>query len=186
MVPILETERLRLRCFREEDLAAQASMLGDEAIMQFLGGVRQSREETWRRMLAMIGCWPTFGFGYWAIERLSDGAVLGQVGFADYKRDINPSIDTLPEMGWVVARHAHGHGYAGEAVEAGLRWADAHLAGRDIVAIIDPGNEASLALAKRSGFSQYEEAMYKGAPILIFRRFARSPAAAATTATPAP
>jgi len=185
MVPILETERLRLRIFCEDDLVVHAKTLGDPVVMRFLGGVPQTREETWRRMLAMVGSWSVFGFGYWAVERISDGAFLGQMGFADYRRAMVPSLHDMPEMGWVFAPDAHGQGYAQEAGRAALSWADRALPGREIVAIIDHGNEASIRLAEKLGFSSVEEALYKDGTILLFRRPPVLPAAAAATATAA-
>lgn len=170
MVPIVETERLRLRAFRESDLEAQAKVMGDPDVVRHLGGTPFAREDTWRRILMACGLWPLFGFGYWAVERKEDGAYLGQAGFADFKRDMQPSIEGLPEMGWIFAPYAQGQGYASEAVRGGLRWADAALAGREIVAIISPANAPSVRVAERTGFSVREEALYKGEPILLFRR----------------
>jgi RimJ/RimL family protein N-acetyltransferase len=111
------------------------------------------------------------GYGYWAVERKEDGLLVGHAGFADMKRDMRPSIEGLPEMGWIFARDAQGQGYAREAVAAGLAWADSALHAPEIVAIIDPANAPSIRVAERAGFSVREEAVYKGEPILLFRRF---------------
>lgn len=169
-VPIIETERLRLRSFRESDLEAQAKVMGDPEVVRHLGGTPFAREDTWRRILMACGLWPMFGYGYWAVERKEDGAYLGQAGFSDFKRDMQPSIEGFPEMGWIFAPYAQGQGYATEAVAAGLRWADRALAGREITAIISHANAPSIRVAERTGFSIREEALYKGEPILLFRR----------------
>ena len=71
--------------------------------------------------------WSLLGYGYWAVERREDGAMIGQIGFADFKRDMAPGIEDLPEMGWMFAREASGQGYATEAAAAALAWADATL-----------------------------------------------------------
>lgn len=170
MVPIVETERLRLRSFRESDLEAQAKVMGDPEVVRHLGGTPFAREDTWRRILTACGLWPMFGFGYWAVERREDGAYLGQAGFSDFKRDMNPSIEGTPEMGWIFAPYAQGQGYASEAVAGGLRWADEALPGREITAIISHANAPSIRVAERTGFCVREEALYKGEPILLFRR----------------
>ena len=169
-VPTIETARLRLRAMREDDLDAQAAILGDVEVTRHLGGTTFSREDTWRRMLAAPGLWAMLGYGYWSVERRDDGAWLGQVGFADFKRDMTPSIEGLPEMGWIFAPHAQGQGYALEAVAAGLDWADAQLRASEITAIIDPDNSRSIRLAERAGFDVREQAVYRGEPILLFRR----------------
>ncbi len=168
--PIIETPRLRLRGFRATDLDAQWASMTDPEVVRFLGGVAQSREETWRKILASPGLWALLGYGFWVAERLDDGAYLGQIGFADFKRDMKPGIENIPEMGWIMAREAQGRGYASEAVLAALAWADEALGGGEIVAIISHANAASIRIAEKAGFSRREEADYKGEPILLFRR----------------
>lgn len=170
MVPAIETARLCLRGFTATDVTAQAAMLGDPEVMRHLGGPAQSREQAWRRLLAGAGMWPVLGYGYWAVERRTDGAMIGQVGFGDFNRDLEPSITGIPEMGWVFAASAHGQGYAAEAAAAALEWGDRMLPGHSFAAIIDPANHPSIRLARKLGFGEEQEARYEGAPILLFRR----------------
>ncbi|MFL6844777.1 MAG: GNAT family N-acetyltransferase [Allosphingosinicella sp.] len=168
--PVLETARLRLRGFRASDLDAQAEAMTDPEVVRHLGGSPMSREDTWRKILASPGLWALLGYGYWVMERREDGAYLGQIGFADFKRDMKPRIEGLPEMGWIVARRAHGQGYATEAALAALAWADEALGRPEITAIISHENAPSIRVAEKGGFSVREEAVYKGEPILLFRR----------------
>lgn len=170
MIPVLETERLRLRAFREKDLDPWAAVTADPAVVRYLGNAGFSREETWRRIASSTGAWLILGYGYWAVERRADGALIGHVGFADFKRDMRPSIEGRPEMGWVFAAHAHGQGFAREAVAAGLAWADANLKATEIVAIIDPANAPSIRVAEKAGFEAQGEGLYKGDRILVFSR----------------
>lgn len=170
VAPVLETVRLRLRPFRESDLEAHAAALGDPTVVRHLGGKPLTREEAWRRLLCAPGLWKLLGYGYWAVERRADGAWLGQIGFADFKRDMTPSIEGLAEMGWIFAPHGQRQGYAGEAATAALEWADRTLAEPEIVAIIDPENSASIRVAERSGFGERHPAVYHGETILLFRR----------------
>jgi len=180
VTPVLETERLRLRGYVAGDHDPVAAMLGDPEVMRFIGGEPLNRENAWRRMLALPALWQLLGFGYWIVERKGDRAVIGQVGFADFKRDMTPSIEGIPEAGWQFSRQVHGQGYAAEAMQAALAWADDALGG-EFAAIIDHGNEPSIRLARRLGFSSAEEAVYREAPILLFRRPGRSPAASSST-----
>ena len=168
--PVVETERLRLRGFRASDLDAQAAAMADPGVVRHLGGSPMSREDTWRKILASPGLWALLGYGYWVVERREDGAYLGQIGFADFKRDMTPNIENIPEMGWIMAPAAQGRGYATEAVLAALAWADEALGGGEIVAIISHANAASIRIAEKGGFAVREEAVYKGEPILLFRR----------------
>jgi RimJ/RimL family protein N-acetyltransferase len=168
--PVLETARLVLRPFRAGDVDAQAAIMGDELVMRHLGGQPLAREDSWRKLLNGAGLWALFGYGYWAVERRADGAMIGQVGFADFKREMKPGIEGLPEAGWLFAREAFGQGYASEAVTAMLAWADRALDAPETVAIIDADNAASIRVAEKCGFDRREDAVYRGEPIQLFRR----------------
>ena len=168
-VPVLATERLTLRPFRAGDVDAWVAMLGDARVMRHLGGPL-AREESWRKLLCGAGLWGLFGYGYWAVERREDGRMIGQVGFADFKRDMVPVIENIPEMGWLFAADTGGQGYATEAAAAGLAWIERHLAPPEVVAIIAPDNAASIRIAEKSGFATREPALYRGDPMLLFRR----------------
>jgi RimJ/RimL family protein N-acetyltransferase len=168
--PVLETARLRLTSYRADHAADHAALLADGAVMRHLGGPL-SREDAWRRLLSAAGLWPVLGYGYWVVERRSDGAFLGQLGFADFHRDLDHSLDGLPEMGWMFVPAAQGQGIASEAAVAALEWIDQAFSPRNIPAIIHPDNEPSLKLAARHGFTLTERTTYKDAPILILRRY---------------
>jgi RimJ/RimL family protein N-acetyltransferase len=168
--PVLETARLVLRPFRQEDLDAQARTMGDPEVVRHLGGSPFSREDTWRRLLCAPGLWNLLGYGYWAVTGRDDGRYLGQLGFADFKREMTPAIEGLPEMGWIFAPAAQGQGYATEAGLAALAWADQVLQAPEITAIIDAGNAPSIRVAEKIGFNENEPATYRGEPILLFRR----------------
>jgi RimJ/RimL family protein N-acetyltransferase len=166
----LETARLRLRPASPEDFDVKAAMLSDAETVRYLGGTALSREETWRKLLIGPALWAWLGYGYWSVERKSDGRLIGELGFADFKRDMTPSIEGLPEMGWVFASDVVGQGYASEGVAAALAWIDGALAPPQIVAIIDPDNRASIRLAEAQGFMKDGPATYRGEPILLLRR----------------
>ena len=168
--PRIQTERLILRAFRVEDLEPLAAIWADEDVVRYIGGQKLSREDTWRRSLAACAQWPYVGFGYWIAEAKADGSVVGQVGFADFKRDMHPTIEGEPELGYVFAPAVHGKGIAREACSAALDWADANLEAVSYPAIISPENEASIRLAERLGFRRGPEATYRGEAIALFRR----------------
>ncbi|RST31086.1 N-acetyltransferase [Sphingomonas ginkgonis] len=178
--PRLETGRLILREFRRDDLAAYAATLGDAVIMRHLGGQPVSREDSWRKLMMIVGQWPLLGYGYWAVERRDDGRMVGHVGFCDFERAVEPPLAPGPEMGWIFDASVHGEGMAGEACRAALAWIDSTLAPATIPAIINPDNQASIRLAERLGFERRPDAVYHGGPITVFER--RRPAAAPVAA----
>ena len=113
--------------------------------------------------------WGLLGYGYWAVEEKSSGRCIGDIGYADFKRDITPSLDGMPELGWVLASDAHGKGYASEALAAVLAWGQSHFGEHRAACIIAPENLASIRVATKAGFHRWCEAVYHGSPSLIFR-----------------
>lgn len=138
--------------------------------MRHLGGHPLTREDSWRRLACGVGLWPLTGLGMWAVERRVDGRFLGQLGFFDFQRDIDPSLGGEPEMGWIFASGSHGQGFAREACEAALEWIDREIAAPSIPAIIDLDNLPSMKLAERLGFERQDDASYHGNPISLWRR----------------
>lgn len=169
-VPVLETARLRLRAHRSEDHAARTAIWSDPEIMRYLGGRPLTGEEVWRRQLQFIGLWNLLGYGYWAVEEKDTGHYIGDVGFADFHRDMQPSLVGMLEFGWVLAPRAHGKGYASEAVAAAISWGGRHFGSLRAVCIIDPANLPSIRVAEKAGFKLWQEATYRDAPTLVFSR----------------
>ena len=170
--PRLETERLILRGFEAGDFDAYHATMQDPQVMRHLGGDALGREEATRRMSLFTGFWELQGRGMWSVELKSGGPMIGHVGFFDLRRDMQPSIEGLPEMGWIFDRSVHGQGIAYEASKAALDWHDATYGKLEIPAIIAPANSASMKLAERLGFVREADATYKGEPIALFRRHA--------------
>jgi RimJ/RimL family protein N-acetyltransferase len=164
MIPVLETPRLLLRPHRVEDFEALATLWADPAVTRFIGKP-SSREESWARLLRYGGLWPLLGFGYWAVEDRATGAYLGDVGFADFHRAMDPAPPALPEMGWVLAPAAHGRGVATEAASAALAWL-----GRPCFCIIDPAHAGSLRVAAKLGFVAAGLCRYRNADTTLLTR----------------
>jgi RimJ/RimL family protein N-acetyltransferase len=93
VAPVLETERLRLRSHQSSDFADCVSMWSDPGVVRYTIRDPSPPPRTWLRILAYRGHWALLGFGYWAIEDRVSGRFVGELGFADFKRDIQPSID---------------------------------------------------------------------------------------------
>jgi RimJ/RimL family protein N-acetyltransferase len=127
VVPVLETERLRLRGHSLSDFVHCAAMWADPKVTEHIGGKPLTEEECWTRLLRYIGHWALLGFGYWVVEEKATGNFVGETGFADYKRDLEPGLKGVPEIGWVFVAQAHGKGYATEAVRAVVAWGDVHF-----------------------------------------------------------
>ena len=139
-------------------------------VHRHFGPEPMGQEEGWRRLAAAVGGWQLVGFGTWAVERKSDGKLIGNAGLFNAWRGLEPEFGDEPEMGWILAADAHGHGLASEACRAVLDWAQANLDPTPIWAIIAPANAASMKLAGKLGFEALHETPYHGEPTVILRR----------------
>jgi RimJ/RimL family protein N-acetyltransferase len=169
-VPTIETGRLILRGHRLDDFDNYLALWTDPAVTRFIGGKPSSREEVWGRLLRNIGHWASLGFGYWGIMEKDTGSFIGEAGFADFRREIEPSLDDVPEIGWALVPHAHGKGYATEAVRAIITWGDAHFDFRRTACIIAPENEPSIRVAQKCGYREFRRTTYKDKPTIMFMR----------------
>jgi len=171
-VPVLETERLILREHRRADLAPCAAMWSDPAVFRHISGKPSTDNQSWMRLLAFSGHWGLLGFGFWAVEEKSSGAYVGQIGFADFHREIESSFEGAPEIGWVLASPFHGQGYGTEGVRAALAWGDAFFTAPRTVCMIAPENAASIRLAEKFGYREYARTTFLDGPVRLFERFA--------------
>lgn len=123
----IDTERLTMRRPRLEDFEEALAMWADPQVTRYITGKPSTREEMWFRLLRNAGHWDLMGFGFWVVHEKSTGRFVGEVGLADFHRDIEPPLGNFKEAGWVLSPAAHGQGYATEAVHAALRWAEGRL-----------------------------------------------------------
>ena len=159
-----------LRGFREDDLDEHAAILSDPVVMEHFDGHLFGREDSWRRLLGGVGLWSLQGTGLLAAERKADGKLVGHVGLFDYHREITPSIEGVPELGYIFAAEVHGQGIAREACDALMQWADETLDADETVAIISISNTPSMKLAERLGYQRQPDGIYREEPISLWRR----------------
>ena len=141
----LETERLLLRMWREADFEAYAEICADPEVMRYLGGKPFSRMEAWRHMAVLVGHWQLRGYGHWAVEEKASGKFIGRIGF------LNPEGWPGFEIGWTLARHAQGKGYATEGARRALEYAFTEMDRDHVISLINPLNAASICVAERLG-----------------------------------
>ncbi|MFD2237479.1 GNAT family N-acetyltransferase [Aureimonas populi] len=168
--PTIETARLRLRAPTLEDYEAYAAMWREPQVLRYTLREAPGPEQMWVRFLRNPGFWAYLGFGLFTVEERVSGRFAGQVGFFDSRREIDPSLTGEMEVGWTFASRAQGQGYGREATTALFAWAGERFAGRRAVAIIDPGNEVSLKVAARLGFTQVARTTYHGEVVLLLER----------------
>jgi RimJ/RimL family protein N-acetyltransferase len=170
--PPLETARLVLRGHRMEDLGDCLSMWSDPLVVRHVGGKPLSEEEVWGKLLRNVGHWSLVGYGYWVVTEKGSGRFVGEVGFANFKRQLSPPIHGVPEAGWVLSRHAHGKGYATEAMAAAYAWHHGRYGPQRTVCIIDPQNAPSFRVAEKLGFQKVTQTLYRNEPVVLMERAA--------------
>lgn len=144
----LETSRLLLREWRDTDREAFAAIVGDSHVMRFYPATR-SRAEADAWMDKMIAGQANGTGHFLAVERKSDGALLGLTGTGD----INFPIPTEPklEIGWVLGKDYWGQGYAPEAARAAMEHAFTKLNAPEVVAFTARVNLPSQRVMEKLG-----------------------------------
>src|SRR5262245_8778641 len=143
-MPALQTERLVLRTFREADLDAYARICADPDVVRYVGQPF-SRAEAWLHIATMLGHWQLRGYGMWAVEERSSGALIGRIGF--YEPEGWPGM----ELGWMLARSHWGRGLATEGARAALAFAFEVLRKSHVISLIRAENVASIRIAAKLG-----------------------------------
>ena len=162
-IPLLETDRLILRGFVQDDLDAYTGIFGDPEVARFIGtGAPVDRELAWRGMATMVGHWHLRGFGMWAVEEKLSGEMIGRAGL------LEPEGWPATEIGWAIARAHWGKGFATESGRRCLRWA-VEAQGRDrLISFIRPDNAASIRVAEKLGMTLGREIEIMGGPALVY------------------
>ena len=109
-VPLMQTDRLVMRGHGLADYVDCLDLWTEPAVTRYIGGRPFSSEEVWGRLQRYVGHWSLLGYGYWLVAEKGTGAFVGEVGFADFKRQITPSFDGVPEIGWALLPTAQGKG----------------------------------------------------------------------------
>jgi len=169
--PDLDTPRLSLRGHTLADFPESAALWGDPEVTRHIGGRPSTEEEAWARLLRYAGLWTLLGLGYWVVREKGSGRFVGEVGFANFRRQIDPPLGEAPEIGWVLSPWAHGKGYATEAAQAVIAWGERRFgAGAKTVCIVDPANHASLRVAEKCGYREVCRATYKEHATVLLAR----------------
>jgi RimJ/RimL family protein N-acetyltransferase len=168
--PTIETARLTLRAHRLDDFAQSFAMWSDPVVTRYIGGKPSTEQQTWSRLLNYAGHWALLGFGYWALEEKTTGRFVGELGFANFRRDIAPSMRDAPELGWALASSFHGQGFATEAVRAATGWGEARFESARTVCLIDAQNVASIRVAEKCGYRVFERTVFNGVATLFCER----------------
>ena len=146
---MLSTERLVLRPVTADDHAALLAHWTQPDVRRFLfDGAAPSSAEVAETIEESIGDFAARGFGVWLIELGSAAGLVGTAG-------LRPLGGSGLEIFYSLAPDAWGHGYATEAARAVVEYGLGPLGLPEVLAEVDEGNAASVAVVKRLGMTPY-------------------------------
>jgi [ribosomal protein S5]-alanine N-acetyltransferase len=152
---VLSTERLVLRPVTADDHAALLGHWTQPDVRRFLfDGAAMSAVEVAETIEESIGDFAASGYGIWLIEL---GSAAGLIGTADPvgTAGLRPLEESGLEIFYSLAPGAWGHGYATEAARAVMEYGLGPLGLPEVLAEVDEGNAASVAVVKRLGMTPF-------------------------------
>lgn len=155
----LETERLLLRAWRDEDREPYARMCADPEVMRYLPAVLAPKESD-AQIDRFIRHWNEHGYGLWAVEEKESGNFTGFIGLSRHEDWTASQHKT--EIGWRLEKKFWGRGFATEGALAGLRFGFKKVGLEGITSICDPRNRASRRVMEKIGMKFGGEVLFRG------------------------
>ena len=156
------TQRLILRHWREEDRDAFERIWLDPDVWRSLRpGAAFDPGYGARRFEHHLGHWAQYGFGLWAVQQRADCEIVGWVGCAHPTFLAELAADV--EVGWTLRRAFWGRGLASEGATVAVSTGFDELDIDRLISLIDPSNEASIAVARRLGMRYYSDVHHTSA-----------------------
>jgi RimJ/RimL family protein N-acetyltransferase len=159
----VETDRLLLRPFTDEDVEALHAMWSDPEVGPWVGGTHTDPSESVEELAEHLRHQQRHGFGFWAVEERATGRLVGEVGLMLFENR-GPEIET----GWCFVRETWGRGYAREAAARWLELGFDELGLDRVIAVILPENERSIRLARALGMRETGRRHAYGREHLLF------------------
>lgn len=162
-IPVIETERIRLRELRAGDVALFTRMYADARVTRHLGDGRTlDAGQAWRSCAALAGHWTLRGYGQWIAEEKATGTAMGRIGL------FHPIDWPGLEVGWTLAPEHWGKGYATEGARAALDYAFDVVQAGEVISLIRPDNAASIRVAEKLGGVLDRRIDFQGGEALVY------------------
>jgi RimJ/RimL family protein N-acetyltransferase len=163
----LETARLRLRLWRDEDLDTIARWNGDPFVMRHMGRPPMTREESAEALARYRRHWDEHGFGLWAVELRETGELIGRTGLSFHR-----AWPDDPELGWLIDPAHTGRGLATEGGAASAEYGFGVLGVPRLVSICVEENAESRRVMEKLGFRLHETVHFDplGIDLLVHAR----------------
>jgi RimJ/RimL family protein N-acetyltransferase len=155
----LETERLLLRQWRDDDVEPLAEIYVQPEYVAFMR--ERTRDETLEQIERFRRLWAEDGFAHWAAEERATGRLIGRIGLL---RHHDWPLEPSPvEVGWTLHRDWTGRGLATEGGRASVEvWRELLPNDPRILSITTPDNVRSRAVMRRLGLTEHGTAVWHG------------------------
>ena len=155
----IETQRLVLRRFRDDDLDPMAAIWADPEVMQHIGeGQARDRAASASLLGRFQRHWDEHGFGLWAVIPRGSEQPVGWSGLS--VPAFLPAVLPAVEVGWLLARSEWGNGYATEAAGAAVAYGFGELGLDRLISLVYVENTPSAAVARRLGMRPSEQVVH--------------------------
>lgn len=161
---VITTARLRLRPFVPADLDFYAALLADPEVMRYVADGRPRTRQQAEDGLARTIAGYDGAHGMLAVERMADGALVGEAGLLQW--DI-PGVHDI-EVAYTLARPFWGQGIATEAATALRDHALSALGLKRVISLIYPDNRASIRVAEKVGLAYERDATLHGHTVGLY------------------
>ncbi|MCX6311761.1 MAG: GNAT family N-acetyltransferase [Bacteroidetes bacterium] len=170
--PILKTERLTLRQYRESDKGEMHKMRSDPKLMHFVPRPMTTSEEDAAAFITLLNESAAKNeFINWAITFTGEDKLIGMIGL--FRMNLE---HFRTEIGYMLMTEYHGKQIMQEAIDAAVKYAFEELKFHSLEAVISPDNIPSQKTIEKCGFvreayfKDYE--FYKGAfkDILVYSK----------------
>ena len=159
-MPEIETTRLRLRYFSQDDLDDLFCIYSNPEVMKYVGSAR-TKDETQAALISMISHWK-HGFGMWAVIYKQSGKIIGRCGLCFL--DNTPQV----ELGYALDKPFWNMGLATEASRASLKYGFEEVRLERIVGIAKPENIASQRVMQKVGMKYEKNAHYYNSDVVYY------------------
>ncbi|AFZ35804.1 GCN5-related N-acetyltransferase [Stanieria cyanosphaera PCC 7437] len=161
----LETQRLILRDFQQNDVDQLARIFANPQVMQFSPTGILSALETKEKVDSFITSYKTLGFGKWAIVFKETKELIGYCGIAVEQ------IDKVPkrEIGYRLDPNFWGKGLAIEAASATVQYGFEQLKFAYILGIVEQANTTSVRVLKKLGMRYERKTIFYGVEMDVYR-----------------
>lgn len=161
-LPIIETKRLLLRTYVQEDMDALFLMVSDPDVRRFFADRSRTREEVWASYPVRMEFWRKNGFGQLGVFEKESGELVGYCG-------LKPLADTEEiEIYYGFFRESWGKGYATESATAVLRFAFEETGIERVVGVTHTENYASQKVLEKIGLIREGKAFHYDMDLFYF------------------